>query len=242
MTLARVRPFVIEPLKTFILRQSRYQWVVIGTFSRLNLAHYGRFAIDGALLERFEIPGHTREQLIRVRGSTPDHDGIKKHELDHGEICNAFFLAMWAEFEAAVDDIRYSVLIDCPDLCQELLSVNPRDTQIDRIGFLMRRRGAATSPSRLTSDLASYSLLGFSALQDGLVETLSEGNAIRNTLLHRRGEIDSRALLEAPILRSYESPIRLTLEAYNRLWSATSQWANELLNDLIRFDEAQKSQ
>ena len=193
--LARVRPVVIEPLKTFILRQSRYQWVVIGTFARLNLAHYGRFAIDGALLDKFEIPGHSREQLLRVRSSSPDHDGIKKHEKEHGDICNAFFLAMWAEFEAAVDDIRYSVLLQCPDLCKEILSVDPIALPVDRISSLMRKKTACAPVSRLVCDLASYQLLGFSRLQDELIETLSEANAIRNTLLHRRGEVDARALV-----------------------------------------------
>ncbi len=235
--LAQVRPFAIDPIKTFLLRQAKYQWLVLGTFAQLNLSHYGRFALDNAVLERIEIPGHTMADILRVRSSTPDHNGILREVEHQKELWNLFFLAMWAEFEAAVDDIRTILLANARDLSRELLGTDV-EMESAKLGKRLRDLAKTDKESRFVLDMKTYELLGFSPLDTKMVAVLVEANAVRNVLLHRRGAIDARALTECDTLSTHASPIILDKDRYIQYWTATSNWAQAYLADLISFDKA----
>jgi hypothetical protein len=235
--LAAIRPFAIEPIKTLIGRHSRYQWLVLGTFAQLNLAHFGRYAIDCALSDKLEIPGTSREELVRVRSSTPNHELIVKNREHQRELWNLFFVAMWAEFEAAIDDIRVELLRNTGTLAGELFGVQPDFANVERVCRALRGKCGEKDLPKFLLDLKSYQLLGFSPIAAETLDTLAEANAIRNVLVHRRGVIDLRAIQESENLRQRASPILLDADDYMRFWSASWSWAQGYLGDLIAYDK-----
>jgi hypothetical protein len=232
-----VRSATIEPIKEFIIRQSKLQWLVIGVFTHFKLTLYGRLALDNAVLERIEIPGHTLGDVIKLRSETPSYDLIIKEQEKQRELWNVFFIATWAEFECAIEDIRLHAIKASPNLADELLGKSHANMQKQTIGRKLRERVQPTSSSRFLQDLYAYELIGFSRCDSALADTLLEANTLRNVLLHNRGAVDEIAIKECPSINQIISPVQLSMKNYERYSNATIAWSQHLLADLVRLDK-----
>jgi hypothetical protein len=232
LRLSAVQSAVIEPIKKFIIRQNELQWLVISVFTHSKLTLYGRLALDSAVLDRIKIPGHSLDDVIKLRSETPTYDLILKEQDRQLELWNVFFTATWAEFECGVDDIRKAALEHNEPLAVELLGQNAHKFLSSRLGDQLQKIQNLSETNGFIRDIATYELLGFSPLKGDLLLTLAEANAIRNVLLHNRGNIDDKALRQCASLETIESPIRLNKDGYVRYSNATMNWASHLLNDL----------
>ena len=174
-------------------------------------------------------------------------DWARKIEANDYTLVNRHALvAIWGSFEAALEDTIVLVLMNDSRAVKEVQR-HLRKVRVNQEGLLLEEE--ARRVYRSLERLARQKRTDLEGALDWILDlfdisripgtsyavALQEANALRNSLLHRQGRLDARAIAEAPSLGAESGhQILVDSKAYQKYYDAIGGFVQELITGICK--------